>query len=82
MNYTPLDDAYKIHHIKSNTYVGNILFSPSCIFCNSSTSKPLMKNDGGSFRQCDRCKKHFKARVVNEAINNFSYSTYHLRGTN
>jgi hypothetical protein len=81
MNYTSLEEAYKIHHTNSNTYGGTIKYSPVCIYCKNPSSIPLM-NDGGSFRQCDRCKKNFKATVITEAINNFSYSTYHLKGTN
>jgi hypothetical protein len=81
MNYTPLEDAYKIHHVNSNTYSGTLKYSPTCIYCNNITSTPLM-NDGGSFRRCDRCKKNFRATILNEAVTNFSYSTNHLKGTN
>jgi hypothetical protein len=81
MNYTSVDDAYKIHHVNSNTYCGTIRYSPSCIFCGNTKSTSLM-NDGGAFRRCDRCKKNFRANVVSEAITNFSYSTHHLKGTN
>ena len=81
MNYSSLDEAYKIHHITNNTYSGNIKYNMTCIYCKNPSSISLM-NDGGSFRQCDKCKKHFKANVINEAINNYSYSTYHLRSTN
>lgn len=81
MNYTLLDDAYKIHHTNSTTYGGNVNYSPICIYCKNLTSKSLM-NDGGSFRQCLKCKKNFRANVITEAIQNFSYSTHHLKGTN
>ena len=81
MNYTPLDEAYNIHHTSSNTYKGTIKYSPTCIFCKNTITIPLM-NDGGSFRRCERCKKNFKATVITDAVNNFSYSTYHLKGTN
>jgi hypothetical protein len=81
MNYTLLEDAYKIHHVNSNTYCGTLKYSPTCIYCKNITSMPLM-NDGGSFRQCDRCKKNFRATILNEAVTNFSYSTNHLKGTN
>lgn len=81
MNYTPLDEAYKIHHINSNTYGGTIKYSPTCIYCKNPSSNPLM-NDGGSFRQCLRCRKNFKATVITEAVQNFSFSTQHLKGTN
>lgn len=83
MNYTSLEEAYKIHHTNSNTYGGTIKYSTKCIYCNNQSSKSLIpQGDGGAFRQCDRCKKNFKATVITEAINNFSYSTYHLKGTN
>ena len=80
MNYTHLDEAYKIHHINSNTYGGTVSYSPICIYCKNPTSISLM-NDGGSFRQCDKCRKNFKANVINESISNYSYSTSHLKGT-
>jgi transcription elongation factor Elf1 len=82
MNYTPLEDAYKINHVHSNTYSGTLKYHFACIYCNHPSSKPLMPNDGGSFRQCDRCKKNFRAIILNQAVNNFSYSTNHLKGTN
>ena len=83
MNYTPLEEAYKIHHINSNTYSGTLKYNPTCIFCNHYTSTPLMLyRDGGSFRRCDKCRKQFRATIVNPAVKNFSYSTNHLKGTN
>jgi len=81
MNYTPLEDAYKIHHTNETTYSGTLRYSPKCIFCHHDVSTSLM-NDGGSFRRCDRCRKHFRAVPLTSAINNFSYSTHHLKGTN
>ena len=82
MNYTPLDEAYKIHHTNPNTYGGTIRYSSICIYCKNPKSKSLMNGDGGSFRQCERCRKNFRATVINDAIHNFSYSTHHLQGTN
>ena len=81
MNYTPISDAYQIHHINNNTYSGSIKYSPVCIFCKNNSSISLM-NDGGAFRQCQRCRKNFRATIVSDPINNFSYSTYQLKGTN
>lgn len=82
MDY-PLFTAFQINHINPNTYSGTIKYSPVCIYCKNPTSKSLMHNvDGGSFRQCDKCRKNFKANILNPAINNFSYSTQHLKGTN
>ena len=84
MNYTSLDEAYKIHHTNSNTYQGTIRYNPECIYCKNASSTSLMQNtDGGSFRRCDRCRKNFKATIlVGEPIKNYSYSTHHLKGTN
>lgn len=82
MNYTNLEDAYKIHHINQTTYGGNIKYSTKCIYCSNNSSKSLMNTDGGAFRQCDRCNKNFKANVLNDAVSNFSYSTFNLKGTN
>jgi hypothetical protein len=81
MNFTPLDDAFKIHHTNPNTYSGTIYYSPVCIFCLNPNSTSLM-NDGGAFRQCNKCRKNFRATVLNQSINNFSYSTSQLKGTN
>lgn len=81
MNWTPLEDAYKTAHVMTGTYGGTLRYSPTCIFCMCNNSIALM-NDGGAFRQCIKCRKNFKAKVINEAVNNFSYSTHHLRGTN
>jgi hypothetical protein len=82
MNYTPLEEAYKIHHINTNTYSGAIKYSPTCIYCKNLTSTSLLNDDGGSFRRCDRCRKNFRAIILNQAVSNFSYSTHHLKGTN
>ena len=83
MNYTPLDEAYKIHHVNSNTYTGTLSYCPSCIYCKHNTSIPLMGDrDGGSFRQCTKCRKQFRATINNSAIQNFNQSTHHLKGTN
>jgi len=81
MNFTPLEDAYKIHHTNSDTYKVNIHYLTTCIYCLNKDSTSLM-NDGGSFRRCNRCKKNFRATVASNAISNFSYSTHHLKGTN
>lgn len=81
MNYTSVTEAYKIHHTNNQTYSGIVKYSPICIYCNNPTSISLM-DDGGAFRQCSRCRKNYRANVINPPINNFSYSTFHLKGTN
>jgi hypothetical protein len=62
---TPLNDAYQFQSF--STYINNnglkSMFSPRCIFCSSFESIAL-SNDGGSFRQCNRCKKQFKASLI------------------
>lgn len=78
MNYTPINNAFNTHHVNNTTYTGKILYNPECIFCSNPTSSALM-NDGGSFRQCNKCRKNFKAQIVTETIQNYSYSTSHLQ---
>ena len=62
---TPLNDAYQFQSFSS--YINNnglrSLFSPQCIFCPSNESTAL-SYDGGSFRQCKKCKKQFKAKLI------------------
>jgi hypothetical protein len=83
MNYTSLDEAYKICHVSPNTYTGTLHYKHTCIYCKYPVSTPLMKDrDGGSFRRCDKCNKNFRATIINPAIDNFSNSTHHLKGTN
>jgi len=66
MNFTPLDQAYQVHHGNPNMYVSNHVrnVNPKCIFCSSQNSIALMeKHDGGALRQCGNpsCRKHFNA---------------------
>ena len=82
MNYTPLKEAYEIHHsTTNNSFYKPVTYSPVCIHCNCSSSIPLI-NDGGSFRMCDRCKKQFKATILEPPVQNYANSTSHLKGTN
>ena len=62
---TPLSDAYQFTSFSQYIKNGGLQsrFSPKCIFCPSTDSTPLI-NDGGSFRQCNRCKKQFKALLL------------------
>jgi len=62
---TPINDAYKFNSFSSYINDGRLKskFSPICIFCSSTNSTPLT-NDGGSFRQCNKCKKHFKSTLI------------------
>jgi hypothetical protein len=63
LKQTTINDAY--HFESFSSYINNkglqTKFSPICIFCSTTESTPLT-NDG-SFRQCNRCKKQFKARL-------------------
>lgn len=81
MNYTPINSAFNTQHVNAGTYGGEIVYSPQCIFCGNPNSKPLM-NDGGSFRQCQKCKKNFRAQVLTGSVQNYSYSTSHLNSNN
>jgi hypothetical protein len=60
---TPLGDAYRFSTFSQYINNGGLQtrFSPKCVFCPSIDSIALI-NDG-SFRQCNRCKKQFKARL-------------------
>jgi hypothetical protein len=81
MNYTSLNEAYKIEHVKPLTYTGNILYSKQCIYCLHEDSTALIANDGGNFRKCSKCKKHFKANILNQPIANYKHSSEHLKST-
>lgn len=80
MNYTPVNNAFITPHVNNSTYGGNIVYSPQCVFCGHDVSIQLM-NDGGSFRQCQKCRKNFRARILTETVQNYSYSTSHLQST-
>jgi hypothetical protein len=57
---TPVGTAYKF--TTQSEFIKNMKvssFSPICIFCSSSDTISL--NHEGSFRQCRRCNKQFKA---------------------
>jgi len=66
LNKTSISDAYQYQTFSSYiTSSKNILkpnYSPVCVFCSHQESKALM-NDG-SFRQCNQCKKQFRAVVI------------------
>jgi hypothetical protein len=66
---TPLDSAYQFSTFSQYITGGglNSRFSPNCIFCSSNNSTNLA-NDG-SFKQCNSCKKQFKAKLLNNQVN-------------
>jgi transcription elongation factor Elf1 len=85
MNYTSLNDAYKIHHINNQTYTQPTTYSSQCIFCSNNESMALMQNqDNGSFRRCSNtsCRKEFRAKILASPITNYLRATSHLQGTN
>jgi len=61
---TPLKEAYEFNSFSQYISNGNLkpTFSLKCIFCSSINSTSLI-NDG-SFRQCNTCKKNFKAIIL------------------
>jgi len=67
-----LNDAYKIHHIKSDVYSGKINYSTKCIYCSNLLSNSLLED--GSFRKCLKCKKHFRATILSNPVKNYNQS--------
>ena len=70
---TNLDSAYQYHTFSSYIINGELTsrFSPHCIFCSSNNTMNLA-NDG-SFKQCNNCKKQFKAVHSNNIANQLQY---------
>jgi hypothetical protein len=63
---TNLDSAYQFSSFSPYIMCGGLKsqFSPVCIFCSSNNTINLV-NDG-SFKQCNNCKKQFKAILSNQ----------------
>ena len=61
---TDLQIAYKFNTFSSYINNNGLLtkFSPNCVFCSSNNTLVLL-NDG-SFRQCNKCKKQFKSKII------------------
>ena len=66
---TNIDSAYNFNSFSPYIVNGglNSRFSPICIFCSSNNTMNLI-NDG-SFKQCNSCRKQFKARLSNNQVN-------------
>ena len=66
---TNIDSAYNFNSFSPYIVNGglNSRFSPICIFCSSNNTMNLI-NDG-SFKQCNSCKKQFRANLSNNQIN-------------
>ena len=80
VNFTPLDQAYQIHHVNPNTYssLNTARYSHHCMFCGSQNSVPLMESqDRGAFRQCinSSCRKQFQATILSQPVPNYQMST-------
>ena len=75
LSQTSLNSAYQFNSFSSYIVNGglNSRFSPICIFCCSNNTINLINY--GSFKQCNSCRKQFKANLssnqVNQYINNF-----------
>ena len=78
--FTPLDQAYQIHHVNSNTYnsLNTAKYSTTCMFCGNQHSVALMESqDRGAFRQCvnPSCRKQFQATILSAPVANYQMST-------
>jgi hypothetical protein len=78
--FTPLDQAYQIHHVSPNTYssLNSAKYSSQCMFCRNQNSVPLMeRQDRGAFRQCinPSCRKQFQATILSQPSANYQKST-------
>lgn len=65
LGQTSIDEAYKFTSFSQYIIDGglNTRFSPICIFCSSNNTFNLAKD--GSFKQCNSCRKQFKAKLTN-----------------
>jgi len=68
-----IKDAFAFHHINKNVYSGTINYKTQCVYCFNPYSESLLKD--GSFRKCNKCKKHFKAQIIANPILNYNEST-------
>jgi hypothetical protein len=57
MEYTPLENAFNQHCISIK---GQNTFSNLCVYCSSPNTMPLLNE----LRQCNQCRKQFKARPL------------------
>ena len=69
---TNLDSAYQFNTFSQYIINGglNSKFSPNCIFCSSNNTMNLAKD--GSFKQCNSCRKQFKASLSNQPLMQFT----------
>jgi len=74
LQQTSINTAYQFNSFSPYIINGglNSRFSSICIFCSSNNTMNLI-NDG-SFKQCNSCRKQFKARLANNQVNQqFTY---------
>lgn len=64
MNPVSLDEAFDYNTTIAASQFKPLRFSPVCIFCSSPVSNSLMAD--GSYRQCLKCNKTFKAKLEPE----------------
>ncbi len=76
------NSAFNINHVQPGVYGGTIVYDQRCIYCSWGESKGILQGDGGSFRQCNRCKKQFRANILGPAVPNYISSTAHLNPNN
>jgi hypothetical protein len=64
LTQTSIDSAYQFTSFSSYIMNGglNSKFSPNCIFCSSNNTINL--TDDTSFKQCNNCRKQFKAVLL------------------
>jgi transcription elongation factor Elf1 len=85
ITFTPLNEAFNIQHVNTQSYSQPTRFSSQCIFCsNQDTSALMPKQDNGSFRRCNNlsCRKQFRANILSKPIDNYVNATNHLQGSN
>jgi hypothetical protein len=78
LSQTNLNSAYQFNSFCPYIMNGGLYskFSPNCIFCSSNNTLNLV-NDG-SFKQCNICKKQFKALILNTNQSSNNFSPYRL----
>lgn len=59
---TPINNAFDFNSTIKPIHVLSS-YSKTCIYCSNNESLALITD--GSFRQCARCRKHFKAQIIN-----------------
>jgi hypothetical protein len=69
LSQTSINSAYQFNTFSPYIMNGglNSRFSLNCIFCSSNNTMNLA-NDG-SFKQCNSCRKQFKAKLSNNQVN-------------